>query len=97
MVIAMKLKVLIDISNFLNHHKKHQQKMSRRATGSISTSAAAAAGGGKSSRERVDFDEKEDMEITTSGDIEVFSSFDELGLKEDLLRGIYAYGEKTNL
>lgn len=45
-------------------------------------------------KERVDFDEKEFMEITTTDDVEIFTSFDSLGLKEDLLRGIYAYGKR---
>lgn len=31
-------------------------------------------------------------EFTQSGDISVISSFDEMNLSEDLLRGIYAYG-----
>ena len=44
-------------------------------------------------KERIDYDEKESMEITTSDDVEIYTSFDALGLKEDLLRGIYAYGE----
>lgn len=44
-------------------------------------------------RERTDYDEKEMVEITTTDDVEVFSSFDTMGLKEDLLRGIYAYGK----
>jgi ATP-dependent RNA helicase len=44
-------------------------------------------------RERVDYDEKESMEITTTDDVEVYSSFDTMGLKEDLIRGIYSYGE----
>lgn len=43
-------------------------------------------------RERRDFDEREQMEITTDTDVEVFSTFDAMGLKEDLLRGIYSYG-----
>lgn len=43
--------------------------------------------------ERIDYDEKESMEITTNDDVEVFASFDTMGLKEDLLRGIYAYGD----
>ena len=43
-------------------------------------------------KERVDFDEKASIEITTTDDVEIFTSFDSLGLKEDLLRGIYAYG-----
>ena len=42
--------------------------------------------------ERTDYDEKEAMHITISEDVEVFSSFDSMGLNEDLLRGIYAYG-----
>ena len=33
------------------------------------------------------------MEFTQTEDVEVLSSFDTMGLKEDLLRGIYAYGE----
>jgi hypothetical protein len=41
---------------------------------------------------RVDYDEKEAIEITTDADVEVYSTFDEMGLKEDLLRGVYAYG-----
>jgi hypothetical protein len=31
------------------------------------------------------------MNFETSQDVKVISSFDELGLNEDLLRGIYAY------
>ena len=46
-------------------------------------------------KERVDYDEKESMEITTSDDVEIYTSFDSLGLKEDLLRGIYAYGKSN--
>ena len=53
-------------------------------------SKKAAAG----SKERIDFDKEESMEITTTDDVEVFTSFDSLGLKEDLLRGIYAYGKQ---
>jgi hypothetical protein len=52
----------------------------------------AAKRSADSRKERVDYDEKESMEITTSDDVEIFTSFDSLGLKEDLLRGIYAYG-----
>jgi ATP-dependent RNA helicase len=39
-----------------------------------------------------DYDEEEDIEFTQTEDVEVLSSFDTMGLKEDLLRGIYAYG-----
>jgi len=34
------------------------------------------------------------VEFTTSDDVKVFNSFDVMGLKEDLLRGIYAYDFK---
>lgn len=40
----------------------------------------------------IDYDSEEDIEFTQTEDIEVLSSFDTMGLKEDLLRGIYAYG-----
>ena len=36
--------------------------------------------------------EDEEMIIKTSEKLEVVSSFDELGLNEKLLRGVYAYG-----
>lgn len=39
-----------------------------------------------------DFDSDEQIEFTQNEDIEVLNSFDTMGLKEDLLRGIYAYG-----
>jgi len=39
-----------------------------------------------------DFDAKEEIEFTVSDDVDVLPSFDSMGLKEDLLRGIYAYG-----
>jgi hypothetical protein len=41
----------------------------------------------------LEFDETEQVEFTTSGDVDVISTFDEMGLREDLLRGIYQYGE----
>jgi len=40
----------------------------------------------------VNHDADEGVAFETSEDIEVHTSFDTLGLKEDLLRGIYAYG-----
>jgi ATP-dependent RNA helicase len=43
-------------------------------------------------RERTDRDEKEKLEITLTDDVEVHSTFDTMRLKEDLVRGIYAYG-----
>lgn len=46
----------------------------------------------KSRDEKLDYDAEEDIEFTQTEDVEVLSSFDNMGLKEDLLRGIYAYG-----
>lgn len=44
-------------------------------------------------RERTDRDDKEKVEISVSEDsIDIHSTFDTMRLKEDLLRGIYAYG-----
>ncbi len=37
-------------------------------------------------------DDLSNVEFETSEDVEVIPSFDSLQLKEDLLRGIYAYG-----
>ena len=37
-------------------------------------------------------DDLSNVEFETSEDVEVIPSFDSLGLREDLLRGIYAYG-----
>jgi len=37
-------------------------------------------------------DEDDGGEITASADVEIAPTFEALGLKEDLLRGIYAYG-----
>ena len=34
----------------------------------------------------------DEEDITADRDVEVFASFDVMGLKEDLLRGIYSYG-----
>eukprot|EP01041_Mallomonas_annulata_P000760 gene760-1447_t len=46
----------------------------------------------KKNKERQDYDDKEEIEFTVTDDVDVISSFDSMGLKEDLLRGIYAYG-----
>ena len=37
------------------------------------------------------------VEFETSEDVEVIPTFDSMGLREDLLRGIYAYGMITSL
>ncbi|CAM9566185.1 unnamed protein product [Scytosiphon promiscuus] len=39
-----------------------------------------------------DFDEDENIEFTIEGDVEVVENFDSMGLKDELLRGVYAYG-----
>ena len=36
------------------------------------------------------------VEFETSEDVEVVPTFDSMGLREDLLRGIYAYGKREN-
>ena len=36
------------------------------------------------------------VEFETSEDVEVVPTFDSMGLREDLLRGIYAYGKRVN-
>ena len=40
----------------------------------------------------MDDHDEETVEFTTSKDITIFSTFEAMGLKEDLLRGIYSYG-----
>jgi hypothetical protein len=45
-----------------------------------------------SSRSAVD-DDLANVEFETSEDVDVIPTFDSMGLREDLLRGIYAYGE----
>ena len=36
---------------------------------------------------------EEKLEFETSEDVEIVPTFDGLGLREELLRGIYSYGE----
>mmetsp|Transcript_33561 Transcript_33561/g.54527 ORF Transcript_33561/g.54527 Transcript_33561/m.54527 type:complete len:408 (-) Transcript_33561:140-1363(-) len=43
-------------------------------------------------KETTDYDEDEEIEFTVTDGVEVLQSFDTMGLKEDLLRGIYGYG-----
>ena len=45
----------------------------------------------KASR-RVVEEDLANVEFETSEDVEVIPTFDSMGLREDLLRGIYAYG-----
>jgi ATP-dependent RNA helicase len=41
-----------------------------------------------------DLDDLANVEFETSDNVEVIKTFDSMGLKEDLLRGIFAYGKK---
>ena len=41
---------------------------------------------------RVMSDDLRNIEFETSEDVDVTPTFDSMGLREDLLRGIYAYG-----
>ncbi|KAI5277856.1 RNA helicase, partial [Ascosphaera aggregata] len=45
--------------------------------------------------EGIDRDMDDAMEFTTSKEVKVASSFEEMRLKENLLRGIYAYGYES--
>jgi len=40
----------------------------------------------------VEADDLTNVEFETSEDVEVISAFDRMGLREELLRGIYSYG-----
>lgn len=40
----------------------------------------------------VSTDDLKNVEFETSEDVEVTPTFDNMGLREDLLRGVYAYG-----
>ena len=46
----------------------------------------------KASRRAVAEEDLANVEFETSEDVEVIPTFDSMGLREDLLRGIYAYG-----
>jgi ATP-dependent RNA helicase len=53
----------------------------------------ASKGTKRKERERTDRDDKEKIEISVSDDsVDVHANFEAMRLKEDLLRGIYAYG-----
>lgn len=46
-------------------------------------------------RRVVQSEDLSNVEFETSEDVEVIPTFDSMGLREDLLRGIYAYGKCT--
>ena len=45
----------------------------------------------------VDEGEDASVEFTTSDNVKVYATFEAMGLNEDLLRGIYAYGKHISL
>ena len=60
---------------------------------SLENMAAAAAAAPLTTRRKVQLDEDlANQDFETSEGVEVVPSFDNMGLREDLLRGIYAYG-----
>jgi ATP-dependent RNA helicase len=63
------------------------------------SSAAAASAGSSKSRRKTGFDYDADAKVEVEvhglgkgGKLDVIESFDEMGLRENLIRGIYAYG-----
>lgn len=44
---------------------------------------------------RVVTEDLSNVEFETSEDVEVIATFNTMGLREELLRGIYAYGKPT--
>ena len=41
---------------------------------------------------KIDFEEDKRMKFETSKEVNITSTFDGMGIREDLLRGLYAYG-----
>ena len=69
------------------------------ADGSASASASGGSGSGLTSsgrRAAAGRLERDREEFTTSDEVDVTPSFDALGLRDDLLRGIYAYGKRQH-
>lgn len=52
---------------------------------------------GRSRKVVTDDDDMSKIEFETSEDVDVIPTFDSMRLREDLVRGIYAYGKVTNL
>lgn len=51
------------------------------------------AGGDDDSRLKTEWDEGEEVEFTVSKEVEVFPTFEAMGLKDELVRGIFDYGK----
>lgn len=50
----------------------------------------------KSSRNATAFEDLSNVEFETSEDVEVIDKFKNMNLKEELMRGIFAYGKHEN-
>lgn len=62
----------------------------------MATAASSSSAGPSTSKAFRGAEGDEDLsnvEFETSEEVEVITSFDKMNLREDLLRGIYAYGE----
>lgn len=46
---------------------------------------------------RDEYDETEEMEFTVSKDVEVLPTFEAMGLRDELIRGIFDYGKSGYL
>jgi len=53
---------------------------------------ADGGGGGRGNRDALDVDNEEGLVFETSKSVKVVNSFESMGIREDLLRGVYAYG-----
>ena len=62
------------------------------AAGGAGGAGAAGAGTVAAASGDIDYDEDSKMLFETTDGVSVVPSFDSMGLKEDLLKGIYAYG-----
>ena len=69
----------------------NKEIMAEDGAGSADLQSRAKRGGGAGD-DAVLFDDTADYE--TSNDVKVVTTFDSMGLKEDLLRGVYSYGEE---
>lgn len=57
----------------------------------------AEAGGSRKRKMDPAMEDLSNVEFETSEDVEVLPTFDRMGLREELLRGIYSYGENAKI
>jgi ATP-dependent RNA helicase len=102
------VKVWITLKNFpgllmsprcprrIQHHSASmaEERGSRRGgRGGGGKAGSGGGGGGRGgNRARIDRDEASGIEFTLDADVEVCATFEEMELKEELLKGIYGYG-----